>query len=281
MAANLENKISFITGGALGIGRATALAFAREGATVIIADILEDQARQTVADIAALGGTARFIPCDVTRADQVSAAIQQVVADFSRLDCAFNNAGFEGKLAPTAEYTENEWDRVVAVNLKGVWLCLKYELQQMLQQRQGAIVNTASVAGVVAERGYPAYAAAKGGVIQLTRTAAAEYAACGVRINAVSPGVIMTPMMERAMGDMDVSAMLPGTVNNNFLKNMTNRLLHWKPIQKQFTNMMQPIGRPGQPEEIAAAVVFLCSAAAAFITGHNLLVDGGMTISKI
>lgn len=281
MTATLENKISFITGGALGIGRATALAFAREGATVVIADILEEQGRQTAADIAALGATARFIPCDVTRAGQVSAAIQQVVAEFGRLDCAFNNAGFEGRLAPTAEYDEEEWDRVVAINLKGVWLCLKYELQQMIGQRRGAIVSTASVAGVVAERGYPAYAAAKGGVIQLTRTAAAEYAACSVRINAISPGIIITPMIDRALCDMDIKAMMPGAVKNNFLKNLTNRLLHWKPVQQQFTNMMQPIGRPGQPEEIAAAVVFLCSDAAAFITGHNLLVDGGMTITKI
>lgn len=278
MSGMLAGKVGLITGGAVGIGRATALAFAREGARVVVADILADEGAETVRLVQAQGGTALFVPCDVTRTEQVQALIARTVEAYGRLDCAFNNAGMEGRIAATADCDEENWDCVIAVNLTGVWLCMKYELQQMLRQKGGAIVNTSSVAGVVAERGFPAYAAAKGGVLQLTRTAAVEYAGAGVRINAVCPGVIMTPMMDRALSKMSVSAMAPGMVPpSSFWQRLTDQLIHVRPLQKGLMNLMQPLGRPGQPEEVAAAVVWLCSDAASFVTGHSLLVDGGMT----
>lgn len=277
MADLLKDKVGLITGGATGIGRATALAFAREGATVVIADILNDEG-QAVADcIEQQGGRAMFIPCDVSRAEQVEAMIQKIVATCGRLDCAFNNAGIEGEAAPTGECSEANWDRVIAVNLKGVWLCMKYEIQQMRRQGGGAIVNAASVAGLVAERGLPAYAAAKGGVIQLTRTAAVEYAGCNIRINVVCPGVILTPMMERAMCQMRVNAMMPGAIRWRLLERITDGLLHLRPVQALCMSLMQPMGHPGQPEQVAEAVVWLCSECASFITGHSLVIDGGMT----
>jgi NAD(P)-dependent dehydrogenase (short-subunit alcohol dehydrogenase family) len=277
MTGMLEGKVGVITGGAIGIGRATALMFAREGARVVVADIMEKEGAETAELIVNEGGKALFVPCDVTQSVQVEALIRKTVETYGRVDCAFNNAGVEGEIAPTAEYLEENWDRVVAVNLKGVWLCMKYEMQQMLKQGKGVIVNTASVAGVVAERGFPAYAAAKGGVIQLTRTAAVEYAGAGIRINAVSPGVIMTPMMERALKELNVDAMMPGAVKSGIMKRIVNGMIHTRMAQKQMMKFMQPMGHPGKPEEIAGAVVFLCSDAASFITGHNLLVDGGMT----
>lgn len=279
MSGLLANKVALITGGAVGIGRATALAFAREGArAVVIADILADEGAETVRLVEAQGGTALFVPCDVSRSEQVQALVARTVAAYGRLDCAFNNAGMEGQVAATADCDEDNWDCVIAVNLTGVWLCMKYELQQMLRQRAGAIVNTSSVAGVVAERGFPAYAAAKGGVVQLTRTAAVEYAGAGIRINAVCPGVIMTPMIDRALSKMTVGAMAPGmTPRPSLVSRLADRLLRVRPVQKGLTNLMQPLGRPGRPEEVAAAVVWLCSDAASFVTGHSLMVDGGMT----
>ncbi len=177
------------------------------------------------------------------------ALVDSVVSTYGRLDCAFNNAGIEGIIAPTADYTEESWDRVIDVNLKGVWLCMKYEILQMLKQGNGAIVNTASFMGLVGPQGTPAYCASKGGIIQLTKTAALEYATKGIRINAVCPGVIRTPMLERVTGG--------------------------KPeFESQFT-ALEPMGRMGAPGEVAEAVVWLCSDAASFVTGSSMVVDGG------
>ena len=277
MESLLLDKVGIITGGAVGIGRATALAFAREGAKVVIADILVEGGQETQSLIQAKGGEARFIRCDVTRAAEVEALVSETLASYGRLDCAFNNAGTEGMAAPTAECTEENWDQVVSVNLKGVWLCMKYEMQPMLKQRRGVIINTASVAGLVAERGRPAYAAAKGGVIQLTRTAAVEYAGTGLRINAICPGAIMTPMIDRAVTQMSLDNMAPGVVRSPVMRKVSNWFMRQRPMQKMFLNFLQPIGHPGQPEEIAEAVVWICSDRASFMTGHAMVIDGGMT----
>jgi NAD(P)-dependent dehydrogenase (short-subunit alcohol dehydrogenase family) len=277
MALLLNDKVSIITGGAVGIGRASALAFAREGSKVVVADVSRKGGQETVDLIRKTGADATFIPCDVTRANEVEALVDKTVATYGRLDCAFNNAGSEGEIAPLVECSEENFDRVINVNLKGVWLCMKYEMRQMLKQGSGAIVNMASVAGVVAERGFPAYAAAKGGVIQITRTAAVEYGGTGVRINAICPGAIMTPMVERAMSGMSAKAMAPGLMHSSKMGWVVERMMKSGRVKRMMVNMMHPIGRPGKAEEVAEAVVWLCSDAASFVTGHSMLVDGGMT----
>ncbi|MBN2146837.1 MAG: SDR family oxidoreductase [Anaerolineales bacterium] len=279
MSGCLEGKVGLITGGAVGIGRATALAFGREGAKVVVGDILAEQGQETARLVQAQGGEALFVECDVTQDAQVKNLVTQAVATFGRLDCAFNNAGYEGEFAPTADYHEETWDEVIAVNLKGTWLCMKHEMAQMLTQEQGgAIVNTASVASVIAERGYVAYAAAKGGILQLTRTAAVEYGASHIRINAVSPGAVMTPMMDRALEKLSISAFAP-SIRNTLVRRIADKVLSMRKVQDLMLNSMHPIGRPGQPNEIAEGVVWLCSGAASFVTGHNLVIDGGMTIA--
>ena len=278
MSGIVDNKVVLITGGATGIGRAAALTFAREGARVVVADILDPQGDQVVEQIRAGGGQALFIHCDVTQSAEVQAMIARAVEAFGRLDCAFNNAGFEGDFAPTLECCEENFDRSIAINLKGVWLCMKAEMLQMLEQKSGgAIVNTASVAGVVAERGFPAYAAAKAGVIQLTRTAAVEYAATGIRVNALCPGVINTPMIERALAKMNIQGMAPGTPRIPLVGWFSEQLLDTAPAKKMMLKLMSPMGRPGLPEEIAEAAVFLCSDKAAYMTGQTMIIDGGMT----
>ena len=279
MTELLDNKIALITGGAVGIGRAAALVFAREGAKVVVADILAAEGEQTAQLVRQNGGEARFIQCDVTQAGEVAALVQETVKAYGRLDCAFNNAGIEGAFAATADCAEDNWDRIIAVDLKGVWLCLKYEIQQMLTQGTGSIVNTASVAGVVAERGRPAYAAAKGGVIQLSRTAAVEYAGTGIRINTVCPGGVETPMIDRALNDMTIEGFAPNPNRSKWATRFTNWMLHSRPVQKRMMNFMHPIGRMGRPEEIAEAAAWLCSEASSFVTGHSLVVDGGMTVA--
>ena len=254
MAGRVKGKVALVTGGASGIGRATALAFAREGAKLIIADMNEDGGHQTVHLITEKGGEAIFVKTDVSRAVEVQALLSKAVETYGRLDCAHNNAGISGfgiagdAYTLTAEYPEERWHQVIAVNLTGVWLCMKYELQQMLRQGSGAIVNTASGAGLVGSRGISAYVASKHGVVGLTKTAALEYAQQGIRVNCVCPGYIQTPMTERGLSD---------------------------PEQKAQIVSREPIGRVGTPEEVAEAVVWLCSDAASFVTGHAMAVDGG------
>lgn len=250
MAGQLEGKVALVTGGSSGIGRATALAFARAGAKVVVSDVAVQGGEETARLIREAGGDAVFIRTDVSQPDEVEALIRQAVETYGRLDCAFNNAGIEGESAPTAECSLANWQRVLAINLTGVWLCMRYEIAQMLRQGGGAIVNTASVAGLVGFRGIPAYVASKHGIVGLTRTAALEYATAGIRVNAVCPGVIQTPMIERF------------TAGN--------------PAALQQLLALEPIGRLGRPEEVAEAVVWLCSDAASFVTGHALAVDGGL-----
>ena len=249
MAGRVAGKVALITGGGSGIGRATAQVFAREGATVVVADIVAEGGEETVRLLKQAGGEATFVKTDVSRATEVQTLVQKAVETYGRLDCAFNNAGIEGVVQPTVDYGEAHWDRVLAINLKGVWLCMKYELQQMLKQGGGAIVNTASVGGLVGLPGFSAYVAAKHGVNGLTKTAALEYAKAGIRVNAVCPGAIRTPMFERGARDN------PG-------------------IEEQVV-AMEPIGRMAAPAEVGEAVVWLCSDAASFVTGLPLAVDGG------
>lgn len=242
-----ENKVAIVTGGSFGIGRATAILFARKGAKVVIADYVEDN--ETLNAIKAAGGTASFIKCDVSKEEDVKRLVSETVSKYGRLDFAFNNAGIEGLTAPTHECTVENWNRVLAINLTGVWLCMKYEIPEMLKQGKGAIVNTSSVAGLVAFPGIPAYVVSKHGMVGLTKNAAMEYAKLGIRVNAVCPGVIKTPMIDRFTG-----------------KN--------KEVEKAFSNQ-EPIGRLGEPEEVAAAVTWLCSDHASFVTGVAMPVDGG------
>ena len=277
MADQFKDQVVLITGGAYGIGRATALGFAREGAQVIVTDLCEEGARETRQLILQEGGQAWALRCDVSNAVDVQATFSAILTEFKRLDCAFNNAGTEGEFNPLVEASDENFDRVIAVDLKGIWLCMKEEIRIMLRQRGGAIVNTASVAGMVAERGYPAYAAAKGGVIQLTRTAAIENASTGVRINAICPGMVRTPMMDRSMRNMRVSAMTYGGWQSPTARWLTDTLLGTVSFKKLMLKFLQPVGRPGEPEEIAAAVLYLCSEPAKFVTGQTLVLDGGMT----
>jgi NAD(P)-dependent dehydrogenase (short-subunit alcohol dehydrogenase family) len=249
MAKILEGKVALVTGGSSGIGRAAAIAFSREGAKVVVADVQADGGNETVDMIKKSGGSAIFVKTDVSKAKEVEALVKKAVESYGRIDCAFNNAGIEGVQGPTADCTEENWDRTLGINLKGVWLCMKFEIPQMLKQGKGAIVNTASIAGRVGFVNLPAYCASKGGVIQLTKTVALEYAKAGLRINAVCPGVIKTPMIDRFTHGS-------------------------KEAEAQFA-AGEPVGRLGTPEEIAEAVVWLCSDRASFVTGHPMVVDGG------
>jgi NAD(P)-dependent dehydrogenase (short-subunit alcohol dehydrogenase family) len=249
MAGRLAGKVAVVTGGSSGIGRATAQIFAREGAKVVVADVGVEGGEETVRLINTAGGEAVFVKTDVSQPTDVEVMVKKAVDTYGRLDCAFNNAGIEGVIQPTVDYGEAHWDRVIAINLKGVWLCMKAELQQMLKQGGGAIVNTASVAGLVGLPGFSAYVAAKHGVNGLTKTAALEYAKAGIRVNAVCPGAIRTPMLERAVRAN------PGS-------------------EEQFV-AVEPIGRMAAPAEVGEAVVWLCSDAASFVTGLPMAVDGG------
>ncbi len=251
MRLSFQNKVAFVTGGANGIGRATALAFAREGANVVVADVSEEGNQETSRMIEELGGRALAVRCDVSRPEDVKAALDKPLEAFGRLDFAFNNAGVEQPITATAEITEEEWDRIIRVNLSGVFLCMKYEIPLMFKQGGGAIVNTSSGAGIKGFAGQAAYTAAKHGVVGLTKSAALDYASQNIRVNAVCPGIIATPMMQRFTG---------GTAGG-----------------EQRVIVQEPIGRMGKPEEIAATVVWLCSDAAAFVVGHAMVVDGGQT----
>ena len=249
MTASISGKTALVTGGGSGIGRATALAFATSGANVVVADVDVAGGEETVALMQALAGSGLFVTADVSKSAAVEALVKTTVATFGSLDCAFNNAGIQGELSQTAECTEENWDRITGINLKGVWLCMKFEIAQMLKQGGGAIVNNSSNFGLVGSNGMPAYSAAKHGVVGLTKTAGIEYAERGVRVNAVCPGPVQTPLVEK------IVAKQPEIVDA-----IIDR---------------EPIGRIGQPDEIASAVVWLCSDEATFVVGAVLPVDGG------
>lgn len=246
----LKDKVATITGAGSGIGRATAILFAKEGAKVVVADYVAEGGESTVGMIKDAGGEASFIKTDVSKSADVRAMFDFTVKTYKRLDILYNNAGIEGELAPTADCSEENFERVISVNLIGVFLGMKYGIPIMLQQGGGVIINTSSVAGLVGFEGMPAYNASKGGVIQLTRTAALEYATQNIRVNAICPGVIWTPMVARVASTEEA--------------------------MKQFTEI-EPVKRMGKPEEIAAAALFLASDESSFVTGAAFPVDGGYT----
>lgn len=246
MAGLVAGKVALVTGGGSGIGRQACLVFAREGARVVVCDVAVEGGQETVGQIEQAGGQATFIRADVAQAAEVEALVAKTVETYGRLDCAYNNAGIAGRTARVADDSEQNWERILAINLKGVWLCLKYEIAHMLTQGGGAIVNTASDAGLIGLRRAGAYVASKHGVVGLTKTAALEYAKANIRVNAVCPGPIDTPMLREA-SERVIDAMATA----------------------------QPNGRLGQPREIAEAAVWLCSDAASFVTGHPMPVDGG------
>ena len=249
MAKDLEGKVALVTGGTSGIGRETAVLFAKAGAKVVVAGRREPEGKETVELIRAAGGDGLFLKADVSKASEVEALIQKTVEKFGRLDAAFNNAGIEGVWVPLVKQTEEDWDRTIDVNLKGVWLCLKYEILQMLKQGGGgAIVNMASIGGLVGFSGAAAYSASKHGVMGLTRAAALENARSKIRINAVCPGAVETALADRVFG---------------------------APSVHKYVVSIHPIGRFGKPAEIAEAVVWMCSDRASFMTGQSLVLDGG------
>ena len=252
MNLSFENKVALVTGAGSGLGLATAQAFAEAGAAVVLADWDEGSAKSAAHALAARGHRALAIRCDVSDDAQVEAMVAETVATFGRLDAAYNNAGVQNVVAEAADQTREDFDRVTAINLRGVWSCMKYELLQMRRQGSGAIVNCSSLGGLVGGAGRGTYHAAKHGVIGLTKSAALEYAARGIRINAVCPGLILTPMAERMM------ATQAGAIDA-MLKDV-------------------PIGRLGRADEIADAVLWLCSDRASLMVGHALAVDGGYTI---
>ena len=248
---SFEGKVVLVTGAAGGIGRAAAIAFGRAGAAVVVADTSVDGGHATAAIIVEGGGKALFVQCNITRAAEVEALIDKTVSYYGRLDCAFNNAGIEEEHLPLADADEALFDRIMNVNVKGTWLCMKYEIRQMLKQGGGVIVNTASVAGLVGAPTQPIYAASKHAVVGLTRTAAAEYGRDGIRVNSVCPGVIKTQMLARS--------------------------LERAPAREKTLIGLHPIGRIGEAAEIANAALWLCSDQASFVNGHQMAVDGGLT----
>jgi NAD(P)-dependent dehydrogenase (short-subunit alcohol dehydrogenase family) len=248
---DLQGKVALITGGTTGIGRDTAVLFAKHGAKVVFTGRREAEGNETLGLVRAAGGDGLFLKSDVSKASDVQSIVQKTVEKFRRLDIAFNNAGVEGQLMPLIDQTEENWDYVHNINLKGLWLCLKCEVQQMLKQGGGgAIVNMSSVAGLIGAAGMGVYIASKHGVLGLTKTAAIEYAPQGIRVNAVCPAVIETPMADRAFGG-------DPAVNKAMLA-------------------LHPLGRFGKPIEIAEAVLWMCSEKSSFMTGHEIVLDGGM-----
>jgi NAD(P)-dependent dehydrogenase (short-subunit alcohol dehydrogenase family) len=249
---DFSGKVALVTGAASGMGLATAQAFAEAGAAVVLADFKEDAVKAAEQKFVAAGHKALAVGCDVSDDAQVAAMVDRTLAEFGRLDAAFNNAGVMARIAPTAESTREEWDRVIGINLRGVWSCMKYQLRHMERQGSGAVVNNASVGALTGNPGIASYIAAKHGVVGLTRTAALEYVKRGIRVNAVNPGLIDT-QIARDVVDRDEQA--------------------YAEMAKQV-----PIGRAGRPEEIASVVLWLCSPGASYVVGHALTVDGGVTV---
>jgi len=250
MAGTLDGRVAVITGAGSGIGRACALAFAREGARVVVSDVVVEGGNETVNLIKRANGEAAFVTCDVTQPQEIEALFNGVATQYGQLDCAVNNAGIGGTLAPTADYPLDNWRKVLDINLTAPWLCMKYEIQQMLKTGRGAIVNMASILGITGTAFSGAYVAAKHGLVGATQTAALEYSKQGIRINAVCPGYIETPLLTNAGLDSQI------------MQNLVN---------------LHPIGRLGKPEEVAELVLWLCSDASSFVTGTAMLVDGGYT----
>ena len=252
MKNDLQGKVAIITGGTSGIGRDTAVLFAEAGAKVVVAGRREAEGNETVDLIRKAGGVGLFVQTDVSKARDIEALVRRSVEKFGRVDTAFNNAGIEGNWRPIVDQSEEEWDHVININLKGVWLCVKHEIQQMLKQGGGGtIVNMSSVAGLMGAPAAAPYCASKHGVIGLTRTAALEYAKQKIRVNAVCPAVIETPMEQRRFGE---------------------------PEAHKYALSMHPIGRLGTPREIAEAVLWLCSEKSSFMTGHYIVLDGGFLV---
>src|SRR3954469_20782172 len=249
---DFSGKVALVTGASSGMGLATAKAFADAGAAVVLADIREDLVRAEAEKLSTAGQKAIAVRCDVSDDGDVASMVGRTVSEFGRLDAAFNNAGVMARIAPTADSTREEWDRVIGVNLRGVWSCMKHELRQRERQGSGAIVNNASVGALTGNPGIGSYIASKHGVVGLTRTAALEYIKLGIRVNAVNPGLIDTQIARDVVaGDERAYAEIATHV---------------------------PIGRAGRPEEIASAVLWLCSPGASYVVGHALTVDGGMTV---
>ena len=248
MAASLNNRIALVTGGASGIGRATCLLLAREGAKVVVADVQQEEAGETARLVQAAGGEAMAVACDVSRARDVEGLVQACVSRHGRLDCGINVAGILGEMGKIHECTEDNYDRVMATNTKGIWLCMKYEIIQMLAQGSGVIVNIASVAGVAGTPDLPVYGASKAAVAMLTRAAAVDLVAGNIRVNAINPGFVQTPMVDQQEAD-------------------------YPELVKEYQDGLR-IGRMGRPEEIAEAVVWLCSDRASFVAGQVMNVDG-------
>lgn len=250
--ADLANKVALITGATSGIGSDTAVLFAEQGAKVIISGRREKEGNDVLAQVRKAGGEGIFVKTDVSKAADVEQLVKTTVDKYGRLDVAFNNAGIEGNWKPLTDLTEQDWDDVIDINLKGVWLCLKYEIQQMLRQATGgAIVNMSSVAGLMGTPAAAPYGASKHGVLSLTKTAALEVAKQKIRVNAVCPAVIGTPMGDRLFGAPEVQPM---------------------------TVAMHPIGRWGTPREVSEAVLFMCSDRSSFMTGHYIVLDGGFLV---
>ena len=253
MNGSFENQVALVTGAASGMGLATAQAFAEAGAAVVLADFRQEVVTAEAKKLVSEGHKAIGVRCDVSNDTEVAAMVDCAVAEFGRIDAAFNNAGVMARIAPTAESTREEWDRVIGINLRGVWSCMKYELRQMARQGSGAIVNNASVGALTGNPGIGSYIASKHGVVGLTRTAALEYVKQNIRVNAVNPGLIDTQIARDVVSGNEEAY---GEIAKNV-----------------------PIGRAGKPEEIAAAVVWLCSSGASYVVGQALTVDGGMTIA--